>query len=32
VPIYMTPDAFGDMVKRDMPAWRSAVEMSGAKQ
>ncbi|CAB5513622.1 hypothetical protein LMG26857_02902 [Achromobacter anxifer] len=32
VPIYMTPEAFGDMVKRDMPAWRSAVEMSGAKQ
>lgn len=32
VPIYMTPEAFGDMVKRDMPAWRAAVEMSGAKQ
>lgn len=32
VPIYMTPESFGDMVKRDMPAWRSAVEMSGAKQ
>ncbi len=32
VPIYMTPQAFGDMVARDMPAWRAAVEQSGAKQ
>ena len=32
VPLYMTPQAFGDMVKRDMPMWRAAVEQSGARQ